>query len=120
MIPEIGHFSLWLALGLALVLGTVPLLGAQTGRADLMALARPLSFLLFFFVALAYVCLTVSFVGHDFSVRYVAALSNTALPLEYRIAGVWGGHEGSLLLWVQMLVLWTVAVALLVAIYRKR
>ena len=81
MIPEIGHFSLWLALGMSLVLGTVPLLGAQTGRADLMVLARPLSYLLFFFVALAYVCLTVSFVGHDFSVRYVAALSNTALPL---------------------------------------
>ena len=111
MIPEIGHFSLWLALGMALVLGTVPLVGAQTGRADFMALARPLSYLLFFFVALAFGCLAASFVGHDFSVRYVATHSNTALPLQYRVAGVWGGHEGSLLLWVQMLVLWTVAVA---------
>ena len=112
MIPEIGHFSLWLALGMALVLGAIPLVGAQTGRADFMALARPLSYLLFFFVALAFACLVASFVGHDFSVRYVATNSNTALPLQYRIAGVWGGHEGSLLLWVQMLVLWTVAVAL--------
>jgi len=111
MIPEIGHFSLWLALGMALVLGTVPLLGAQTGRADWMVLARPLSYLLFFFVAFAFACLVVSFVGHDFSVRYVATNSNTALPLPYRIAAVWGGHEGSLLLWVQMLALWTVAVA---------
>ena len=111
MIPEIGHFSLWLALGMALVLGTVPLVGAQTGRADFMALARPLSYLMFFFVALAFACLVASFIGHDFSVRYVATNSNTALPLQYRIAGVWGGHEGSLLLWVQMLVLWTVAVA---------
>jgi cytochrome c-type biogenesis protein CcmF len=112
MIPEIGHFSLWLALGMALVLGVVPMLGAQTGRADWMALARPLSHLLFIFVALAFACLTASFVGHDFSVKYVATNSNTALPLQYRIAGVWGGHEGSLLLWVQMLALWTVAVAL--------
>lgn len=112
MIPEIGHFSLWLALGIALVMGAVPLAGAQIGRADWMALARPLAYAMFFCVALAFGCLVSAFVNHDFSVAYVVSNSNTALPLQYRVAGVWGGHEGSLLLWVLMLALWTVAVAL--------
>ena len=112
MIPEIGHFSLWLALGIALVMGAIPLAGAQIGRADWMALARPLAYAMFFCVALAFGCLVSAFVNHDFSVAYVVSNSNTALPLQYRVAGVWGGHEGSLLLWVLMLALWTVAVAL--------
>ena len=111
LIPEIGHFSLWLALGVALVLGVLPLAGATLGRRDWMALARPGTFVLFGLVVLAFVCLLASFVRHDFSVLYVASNSNTALPLQYRIAGVWGGHEGSLLLWVQMLTVWMVAVA---------
>lgn len=111
MIPEIGHFLLWLALGVAIVLSVVPLAGATRDRADWMALARPASYALFVLVALAFACLTASFVRHDFSVLYVASNSNSALPLEYRIAGVWGGHEGSLLLWVQMLCVWMVAVA---------
>ena len=111
MIPEIGHFLLWLALGLSLALGVVPLVGAQTGRDDLMALARPASYLLFGLVVAAFLCLTASFVANDFSVMYVASNSNSALPLQYRIAGVWGGHEGSLLLWLQMLSVWMVAVA---------
>ncbi|MCF8148663.1 MAG: heme lyase CcmF/NrfE family subunit [Sulfuritalea sp.] len=110
-IPEIGHFSLWLALGVALVLGVLPLAGATLGRRDWMALARPGTFVLFGLVVLAFVCLLASLVRHDFSVLYVASNSNTALPLQYRIAGVWGGHEGSLLLWVQMLTVWMVAVA---------
>jgi cytochrome c-type biogenesis protein CcmF len=110
-IPEIGHFSLWLALGVALVLGVLPLAGATLGRRDWMALARPSAYVLFGLVVLAFLCLVTSFVRHDFSVLYVASNSNTALPLQYRIAGVWGGHEGSLLLWVQMLTLWMVAVA---------
>ena len=111
MIPELGHFALWLALGVAMVLGTVPMLGAARGRADWMAIARPASRLLFVLVALAFVCLAASFVRNDFSVSYVATHSNSALPLQYRIAGVWGGHEGSLLLWVTMLCVWLVAVA---------
>ena len=112
MIPEIGHFLLWLALAVAIALGVIPMLGAARGRADWMVLARPLSYVLFTLVSLASVCLMISFVRSDFSVLYVASNSNTHLPLQYQIAGFWGGHEGSLLLWVQMLVVWMVAVAL--------
>ncbi len=111
MIPEIGHFALWLAFGVAIVLGTVPLVGAARGRQDLIALARPAAYLLFALVAIAFACLMASFIRNDFSVLYVASNSNSALPLQYRIAGVWGGHEGSLLLWVTMLCVWMVAVA---------
>ena len=111
MIPEIGHFLLWLALGVALTLGVVPLAGAQRGRADWMALARPASAVLFVLVVLSFACLTVAFVQHDFSVLYVASNSNSALPLPFRIAAVWGGHEGSMLLWLLMLCGWTLAVA---------
>ena len=111
MIAELGHFSLWLALGLALVLAIVPLAGSIRGRADWMVLARPLAGLMFVTVGLAFASLAASFVNNDFSVLYVAQHSNTALPLAYRVAGVWGGHEGSLLLWAMMLCLWTLAVA---------
>ena len=112
MIPEIGHFSLWLALGVALVLGVLPMWGAACGREDWMALARPSAYVLFALVSFASACLMASFVRSDFSVLYVASNSNTHLPLQYQVAGFWGGHEGSLLLWVQMLVVWMVAVAL--------
>lgn len=111
MIPEIGHFSLWLALGVAVVLGIVPMVGAARGNDSWMAIARPFTVLLFSLVVLAFGCLVLSFIRHDFSVLYVASNSNTALPLQYRVAGVWGGHEGSLLLWVLMLCVWMVAVA---------
>ncbi|MEI8169819.1 MAG: heme lyase CcmF/NrfE family subunit [Rhodoferax sp.] len=111
MIPEIGHFMLWLALGVALVLGTMPLVGAQRGKAEWMLLARPAAYALFVLVIIAFGCLVTSFVKHDFSVLYVASNSNTDLPFQYLIAGVWGGHEGSLLLWVVMLCVWMVAVA---------
>ena len=112
MIPEIGHFLLWLALAVALALGVIPMMGAARGRADWMVLGRPLSYVLFTLVSFASVCLMISFVRSDFSVLYVASNSNTHLPLQYQIAGFWGGHEGSLLLWVQMLVVWMVAVSL--------
>ena len=111
MIPELGHIILLLALGVALVQGVVPLAGARRGRHDWIALARPTAYLQFLLVVLSFICLTASFVRHDFSVLYVASNSNSALPLPYRIAAVWGGHEGSLLLWVLMLNVWTVAVA---------
>ncbi|MGZ8259901.1 MAG: heme lyase CcmF/NrfE family subunit [Caldimonas sp.] len=111
MIPEIGHFTLWIALGVALVLGTLPIVGAARGRSDWMALARPSARLLFALVAFAFVCLTLSFVANDFSVLNVATNSNSNLPLQYRIAATWGSHEGSILLWLLMLAFWTVAVA---------
>ncbi len=111
MIPELGHFALWIALGVAGVLGVMPMLGAARARADWMALARPSARLLFALVAFAFVCLALSFVGNDFSVLYVATNSNRTLPLHYRITAVWGGHEGSILLWLLMLTFWTLAVA---------
>ncbi|MBI4195264.1 MAG: heme lyase CcmF/NrfE family subunit [Betaproteobacteria bacterium] len=111
MIPELGQFSLVLALCVAATLGVLPLVGAARGDAAWMAVARPAARAQLAFVAIAFGCLTYSFVVNDFSVLYVASNSNSALPLAYRVAGVWGGHEGSLLLWVLMLALWTVAVA---------
>lgn len=111
MIPEFGHFALILALGLALIQASVPLLGAARQRADLMALARPMAVGQFVFVAAAFVVLAHAFYVDDFSVRYVALNSNTALPTPYKIAAVWGSHEGSLLLWILILAGWTLGVA---------
>jgi cytochrome c-type biogenesis protein CcmF len=110
MIPELGHFALIVALGLALVQATLPLIGAVRGIPGFIAVARPAAQGQFVFVAIAFGCLAWSFVTSDFSVLYVANNSNSALPLQYRIAAVWGGHEGSLLLWVQMLTVWMLAV----------
>jgi cytochrome c-type biogenesis protein CcmF len=111
MIPELGQIALLLALAVALILGTLPLVGAARGRADWMALARPAARAHALLVAVAFACLLASFVRNDFSVLYVASNSNSSLPLPYRIAGVWGGHEGSLLLWLAMLAGWMLAVA---------
>ena len=111
MIPEIGHFMLWLALGVSVVLGVLPMVGAQRKNAEWMGLAKPAAHVLFALVAIAFLCLAASFVRHDFSVLNVATNSNSALPLAYRIAATWGSHEGSLLLWVFMLCVWMVAVA---------
>ncbi len=113
MIAELGHFALILALLVALVQGTLPLAGAQRGRADWIALARPAAEANFLLVMVAFACLAASFLQNDFSVAYVAQTSNSKLPTMYRFAGVWGGHEGSLLLWVTMLSTWTFAVSLL-------
>ncbi|RMD70440.1 MAG: c-type cytochrome biogenesis protein CcmF, partial [Gammaproteobacteria bacterium] len=110
MIPEIGHFALILALSLALVQAILPLAGAARGIPNWMAVARPAARAQFLFIAIAFAALTYSFIQNDFSVRYVATNSNSALPLMYRIAAVWGAHEGSLLLWSLILGLWTVAV----------
>ncbi|HYC44280.1 MAG TPA: heme lyase CcmF/NrfE family subunit [Burkholderiales bacterium] len=110
MIPELGQFALALALTLALMQAILPLAGAARGNATWMAVARPAAQGQLVFVAIAFACLTYAFVANDFSVAYVANHSNSKLPLEYRVAGVWGGHEGSLLLWVLMLCVWTAAV----------
>ena len=110
MIPELGHFALIVALTLALVQATLPLIGAARGIPAFVAVARPAAQGQFVFVAIAFGCLAWAFVNNDFSVLYVAEHSNSRLPLQYRFAAVWGGHEGSLLLWVQMLTVWMVAV----------
>ncbi|MDR0673429.1 MAG: heme lyase CcmF/NrfE family subunit [Zoogloeaceae bacterium] len=110
MIPELGLFSLILALPVALCTGVLSLLGAQRGRPAWIALARPGSVALAFLVGVAYLCLTWAFVQNDFSVLYVARQSSSSLPIVYRVAGVWGGHEGSLLLWLLMLTGWAALV----------
>ncbi|MES2989909.1 MAG: heme lyase CcmF/NrfE family subunit [Pseudomonadota bacterium] len=110
MIPELGHFALIIALAFALVQGVLPLVGAARGNGTLIALARPAARAQFVFIALAYAALSNAFVANDFSVLYVAQHSNSALPLVYRLTAVWGGHEGSILLWVLILAGWTVAV----------
>jgi cytochrome c-type biogenesis protein CcmF len=111
MIAELGHFALILALCVAALLGTLPLLGAHHGRREWLVLARPAAQVLFLLMTASYVALAWSFYINDFSVAYVAAHSNSLLPTIYRLAAVWGGHEGSLLLWLFMLSAWTVAVA---------
>ena len=112
MIPELGQVALVIALALALIQGVLPLVGAARGDAAWIVLARPAAQGQFLFVAIAFGCLMQSFIGNDFSVLYVASNSNSALPLIYRITAVWGGHEGSALLWILILALWTVAVTL--------
>ncbi len=111
MIPEIGSFALVVALFIAIVQGILPILGAARGNEVLMGTARTLATGQFVFVGIAIACLTYSFIINDFSVLYVAQHSNSQLPVAYRVAAVWGGHEGSLLLWAFILTLWTVAVA---------
>ncbi len=111
MIPELGHFSLILALCMALILGVLPIIGTGRSIPGWIAVARPAAYGQLFFVAIAYGALTYAFFDHDFSVSYVAHNSNTALPSLYLFSGVWGGHEGSLLLWAFVLSLWTGLVA---------
>ena len=111
MIPEIGHFALIMALCVALVQGVVSIAGAQFGIRSWMAMARPAAQAYFVFIAVAFGCLLYAFISNDFSVRYVATVSNSMLPLIYRIGALWGGHEGSLLLWTLLLGVWTLAVS---------
>ncbi|MDO8988304.1 MAG: heme lyase CcmF/NrfE family subunit [Sideroxyarcus sp.] len=111
MIPEIGNFALVVALFLSLILGVLPIVGAARGDQVMMGSARTLSFGQFVLVGVAFVCLVQAFIVNDFSVLYVAQNSNSQLPTAYRVAAVWGGHEGSLLLWTFILSIWTIAVA---------
>ena len=112
MIPELGHFALIIALAITIVQSVVPLFGAARNDAAMIAIARPAAYAQLFFVFLSYLALTYAFIVHDFSVLYVAQHSNLLQPLLYRISGVWGSHEGSLLLWALTLSVWTAAVAL--------
>src|SRR5690242_5779589 len=112
MIPELGHFSLIVALFVAMALGSLPLIGAARNDLALMAMARPATRMLFVLVAFAFGCLAWSFVTSDFSVENVVQHSNSRLPSYYRFAATWGSHEGSLLLWLLMLTGWAGAVTL--------
>ncbi|MBM3394695.1 MAG: heme lyase CcmF/NrfE family subunit [Betaproteobacteria bacterium] len=111
MIPELGHFSLIVALCIATTLAVVPFIGSYRGHAAWMAVARPAAQGQFVFVGLAFGCLVYAFLNNDFSVLNVASNSNSSLPAAYRFAASWGSHEGSLLLWVLMLSGWMVAVS---------
>ena len=112
MLPELGQVALVLALLVSILQGVLPLVGAQRGIAPWMAVARPAAYAQLALVAIAYAILTHAFVVQDFSVAYVAQHSNSLLPMVYRYTAVWGSHEGSLLLWVLVIAIWTAAVAL--------
>ena len=103
MITEIGHFSLTLALAFALLQTVIPFAGAQIGRARWMAMGPPLAVLQFLAIALAFGALMHGFVTSDFSLKLVFENSHTLKPMLYKVAGVWGNHEGSMLLWVLIL-----------------
>ena len=111
MLPELGQICLALALCLALAQAFFPLIGAQIGRRAWTNVAAPAATGQFVFIALAFGCLTWSFLTHDFSVKYVAMNSNTKLPTMYLFSAVWGAHEGSLLLWALVLSIWTASVS---------
>ena len=111
MIPELGHFALILVFTLALMLGVIPLVGAARGYQAWMRSAFSLSAGVAVFAALAFGCLVYAFVTDDFSVRYAATNSNSLLPIYFKVAAVWGAHEGSFLLWILIASLWTLAVA---------
>ena len=113
MLPELGQFALILALMLSAVQFVLPIIGAHTGNRALIAVARPAAAGQFVFVVFAFGILTWAFMSQDFSVAYVAQNSNLLLPWYYRFSAVWGAHEGSLLLWILILNVWTFAVAVL-------
>ncbi len=112
MIVELGHFALVLALGVSLVQMAVPAIGAHRREAPLMRVAEPAALLQFALIALAFAALTWAFVVSDFSVKLVYDNSHSAKPLIYKVSGVWGNHEGSMVLWVLILALFGALVAL--------
>jgi len=111
MIPELGHFALVLALVVAIAQAILPMAGAQLNIPSWMAVARPAAYAQFALGLLAFACLTWAYVASDFSVLNVASNSHSLKPMLYKITGVWGNHEGSLLLWTLILALFGAAVA---------
>lgn len=112
MIVELGHFALVMALAAALIQTVIPLVGAGRGDARWIAVSRPAALAQFVFVATAFLALIIAHVDNDFSVLNVVQNSHSAKPLLYRISGVWGNHEGSMMLWLQILTLFGAGVAL--------
>ncbi|AHE66805.1 hypothetical protein Loa_01251 [Legionella oakridgensis ATCC 33761 = DSM 21215] len=115
MIAEIGVFCLVLALLFAVLLAVIPALGVWRNKLNWQAAAPTYACGQFAFVALAYGCLTICFLRNDFTVLYVLTNSSLMLPWFYKLCAVWGGHEGSMLLWVSILSTWMLAVAFLSA-----
>src|SRR4028119_161450 len=109
MIVELGHFALILALGVALLQTVVPLVGAHKGWRNWMEMAAPAASAQFVLVAFSFVALTWAFLASDFSVQLVTANSHSDKPWLYKLSGVWGNHEGSLLLWILILSLFGAA-----------
>jgi len=112
MTPELGHFALVLALGLALIQSIVPVIGVHRRDGSLMRLASSTALAQFVFVALSFLALTACYVTSDFSVATVYENSHSMMPLVYKFTSVWGNHEGSMLLWVLILSLFGALVAL--------
>ena len=112
MIAELGNYALALSLAIAVLLSIFPLWGAEKGNVQFMALARPMTYGLFLILSVSFGALFYVFAINDFSVQYVVNNSNTTLTIYYRLSAVWGSHEGSLLLWIWLLSLWSAAVAL--------
>jgi cytochrome c-type biogenesis protein CcmF len=111
MIIELGHFALILAFAVALAQSVIPLVGAHKGWRDWMGVASPMASVQFTLTAFAYAALTYAFVVSDFSVKLVVDNSHTLKPLLYKLSGVWGNHEGSMLLWVLILTLFGASAA---------
>ena len=110
MIPEIGHFALVIAMTMAFLQCVLPLYGSHINNQIFISSAKTFAIGQFLFICIAFVCLTYSFLQDDFSVLYVANHSHRSLPVFYKIAAVWSAHEGSLLLWILLMSIWTVAV----------
>jgi len=111
VIPELGQYALMLALGLALIQGTMPILGTRSNDPVLISIAAPAAIAQFAFVAMAFTALAVCYVTSDFSVLNVYENSNSQMPLIYRLTSIWGNHEGSMMLWVSILAFFGALVA---------
>jgi cytochrome c-type biogenesis protein CcmF len=112
MIPELGHYALMLALGVALIQGVMPIVGARSNDPLLMSMATPAALAQFVFVAISFLALAECYLVSDFSVLNVYENSNSTMPLIYRLTSVWGNHEGSMMLWVSILAFFGALVAL--------
>ncbi len=112
MIPEIGHYALILSLVMSVALSILPLYGTARNNLVFQVSAKPLTWGVFTFLVISFVCLTLSFLQDDFSVKYVANHSNSMLPFGFKFSAVWSAHEGSMLLWVLILGAWAFAVSI--------
>ena len=111
MLNELGHFALILALAVAIVQTVVPLIGAHRRWPGWMAVAEPAANAQFLLIAFSFAALTHAFVTSDFSLRLVMQNSHSLKPMLYKITGVWGNHEGSMLLWVLIVALFGASAA---------